>query len=114
MARTPRFDGDTYDHDRDHDRLVAQLAAVRMLMRDGAWRTLAEISETVGHPPASVSARLRDLRKSKFGAFIIDRQYVARGLFRYRMRVPAPPPAPVMPADQPSLLAPLDGAVRRW
>jgi predicted transcriptional regulator len=33
-------------------------------MADGAWRTLAEISAATGDPEASVSARLRDMRKA--------------------------------------------------
>jgi predicted dehydrogenase len=81
------FDGKTYDHDRDHERLRAQLDDVRMFMWDGDWHTLDQIAGATGHPPASVSARLRDLRKSKFGAFLVDREYVSRGLFRYRVRV---------------------------
>jgi len=88
VSKSPPFDGATYDHERDHDRLTAQLDAVRMFMWDSDWHTLDQIATAVGHPPASVSARLRDLRKSKFGGFIVDRQYVERGLFQYRLRVP--------------------------
>ena len=58
-------------------------------MRDGAWRTLDEISVAVGAPPASVSARLRDLRKEKFGAHLVERRSRGergRGLYEYRVR----------------------------
>lgn len=82
---TAEFDGKTYEPARDRDRLRAQLDDVRMFMWDGDWHTLDQISAATGHPPASISARLRDLRKSKFGAFTIERQYVERGLFRYRL-----------------------------
>ncbi len=81
----PRFDGATYDHERDHGRLNAQLRDVRNLMSDKQWRTLSEIAEQTGHPLQSVSARLRDLRKSKFGGLTVEREYISRGLYRYRV-----------------------------
>jgi len=43
-------------------------------MRDGEWRTLGEISEATGHPEASVSARLRDFRKPRFGGHTVNRR----------------------------------------
>lgn len=79
------FDGSTYDHNRDGDRLARQLTAVRELMADGEWRTLGEIAATVQAPQASVSARLRDLRKSRFGSFTVERKYLGDGLFQYRV-----------------------------
>jgi DNA-binding Lrp family transcriptional regulator len=79
------FDGQTYEPDRDASRLTAQLESVRELMADGQWRTLGEIHDLTGHPEASVSARLRDLRKDKFGAYLVERAYVRRGLYRYRL-----------------------------
>lgn len=36
---------------------------VRLLMEDGRWRSLREISGATGGSEAGVSARLRDLRK---------------------------------------------------
>ncbi len=82
-----RFDGATYDHGRDSSRLGDQMAAVFDLMKDGQPRTLAQISSIVSAPEASVSARLRDLRKPRFGGYQIDREHISRGLFRYRMAV---------------------------
>jgi len=79
------FDGDTYSPKRDHDRLNAQLRRVRDLMLDGEWRTLREIAVATGDPEASVSARLRDLRKPKFGHMTVERRYVGDGLFQYRI-----------------------------
>ena len=55
--------GSTYDPKQDERRLGLQQLAVMNLMADGAWRTLAEISIATQHKEASVSARLRDLRK---------------------------------------------------
>jgi uncharacterized membrane protein len=51
----------------------------------GDWWTLAELARATGYPEASISARLRDLRKPKFGGYTVERQYVERGLFRYRV-----------------------------
>jgi hypothetical protein len=87
----PAFDGATLEPERDGARLGQQLVAVSDLMRDGAWRTLAQISDATNCPEASVSARLRDLRKPKFGGFRVEREYVERGLFRYRVLTPFSP-----------------------
>jgi hypothetical protein len=81
---TAEFDGETYDKDRDGDRLRAQLAAVRNLMANGSWFTLAQIAAFTGHPEASVSARLRDLRKPKFGGWTVERRYAGDGVWEYR------------------------------
>jgi hypothetical protein len=79
------FDGQTYDHERDSARLGDQMLAVFEVMKDGRPRTLAQISVITGAPEASVSARLRDLRKPRFGGYRIAREYISRGLFSYRM-----------------------------
>lgn len=81
------FDGKTYDPERDKERLKTQLFNVWVLMKDGRWRTLEQISARVGCPEASVSARLRDFRKRKFGGHTVEREYVKRGLFKYRLLV---------------------------
>ena len=51
------FGGQTYDPAQDKDRLTRQLWAVKNLMADGKWRTLAAITEVVEAPQQSVSAR---------------------------------------------------------
>ena len=79
------FDGSTYVHARDHARLSGQLDLVRQILSDRQWHTLEEIAELVGGSVAGVSARIRDLRKQKFGSHEIDRKYVSAGLWRYRM-----------------------------
>jgi hypothetical protein len=89
----PRLDGATYDHARDGQRLTTQLQAVFNLMKDGKPRALTVIGALVGAPSASVSARLRDLRKPKFGGYRIDREYLGRGLFSYRMVLQQEEPA---------------------
>lgn len=79
------FDGSTYDHDRDGARLGEQMLAVLSLMADGRFRTLAEISSQTNAPESSVSARLRDLRKPRFGGHTVNRQYVRKGLHEYQL-----------------------------
>ena len=76
---------ETYTEERDGARIAKQREAVLNLMRDGQWRTLAEISAATGAPEASASARLRDLRKERFGSHTVDRTHVSRGLWRYRI-----------------------------
>lgn len=57
------------------------------VVKGGGWWTLEAISERTGSPQASVSARLRDLRKQRFGGHTVEREYVSRGLFHYRLIV---------------------------
>lgn len=86
--KDPRFDGETYDPELDQNRLAKQLGRVYDVMRRGAWLTLDEISQMTDDPPASISARLRDLRKRRFGAYVIERRRrgdPADGLFEYRL-----------------------------
>lgn len=86
---TPDFDGHTYDSERDHSRLATQLHAVRQAISDCQWWTLEALAKSTGAPEASISARLRDLRKPKFGGYMIKRAYRQRGQFVYRMLDPA-------------------------
>lgn len=84
----PRFDGETFDPALDADRLTRQLDTVRRLMADGVWRTLAEIHAASGVPEASASARLRDLRKARHGAYTVlrrRRDMPTRGIWEYRV-----------------------------
>lgn len=81
------FDGQTYNPEQDFTRLKGQRDRVFRLMSDGQWRTLSEISKHAGGSEASISARLRDFRKDKYGSRDIQRERVAGGLWRYRMVV---------------------------
>ena len=83
-----RFSGSTYDPNLDHDRLKAQLERVRGLMKDQEWRTLFRIADATGDPTQSVSARLRDFRKQRFGGHTVNRRRSGdgtRGLFEYQL-----------------------------
>lgn len=91
------FDGATYVASLDQSRLSNQLTRVVSLMADGEWRTLGAIADLVDAPEASVSARLRDLRKPKFGGWRVERSRVGDGLHVYRLLLP-------VPAEQMSLL----------
>ena len=83
------FDGDTFDQQHDGTRLGTLLESVRKLMADSEWRTLSEIRETIGRgSEASLSARLRDLRKPKFGGLTVERRRrgdPSLGLWEYRI-----------------------------
>lgn len=84
----PTFDGVTYDPALDRERLAPQLRAVfDVLLRyekvntpTGHWLTLAELSRLVEFdidrkvPEASISARLRDLRKPRNGGWQVERR----------------------------------------
>lgn len=84
-AQLSFFDGRTYSPQLDGPRLSGQLVRVREIMRDGQWRTLARLSALTGASEASVSARLRDLRKARFGRWTVDRRRVEGGLHEYRV-----------------------------
>ena len=85
--RELKFDGATYDPLMDKDRLRSLLGRVFQLMADGRWRTLAEIRERTGGSEASVSSRLRDLRKAKFGGYTVEHRRKAGGTWEYQLRV---------------------------
>ncbi len=85
LGDEPYFGGVTYNHARDFVHLSGQLDAVRQVLADRQWHTLSEIADKVGGSEADVSARLHDLRKARFGQHTIDREYVSRGTWRYRM-----------------------------
>jgi hypothetical protein len=92
MTGLPLFDGATFNRDRDENRLRRQLDAVRRSMLSGGWWTLAKLATAAQGSEASVSARLRDLRKQKFGAYDIERRYVANGVWEYHLKMGAGAP----------------------
>ena len=81
------FDGPALERPLDDERLGSQLGRVfRALDEDrGRWWRLAALAERVGGSEAGVSARLRDLRKPRFGAHVIERRRVTGGLYEYRL-----------------------------
>jgi hypothetical protein len=83
------FDGQTYHADLDQARLTTEFERVKALMADGQWRTLKEIRIGIGGgSEPGISARLRDLRKAKYGAYIVERRRRGNpkaGLWEYRV-----------------------------
>jgi len=94
---TPDFDGRTYDRALDYERLGKQARRVFDAMRDGGWHTLHDLARRTGDPEASISARLRDFRKPRWGQFVVERDRLTdeSGTFVYRLLLPddVPPPA---------------------
>jgi hypothetical protein len=86
LAPETAFDGDTYTPSCDYKRLTGQLERVFLAMSDGQWHSLDWLAVQANGTEASVSARLRDLRKFRHGSHVIDRRRVGTsGLFQYQM-----------------------------
>ena len=98
------FDGKTYERPLDQKRLGSQLQRVKQFTADGEWHTLADIIRVCGGNEASVSARLRDLRKEKFGEHRVERRRVKGGLHEYRVL----PPLPKEPEQEQTSMLPPD------
>jgi hypothetical protein len=89
----PRYGGMRFEfddparvlHPEDHTRLSGQLATVFEFLSDHRWHSLKEIAAAASCSEPSASARVRDLRKSKFGGHRIDRKRVGGGSFLYRL-----------------------------
>lgn len=73
----PEFGGETYMPHRDRADFTRQLDRVRSKLLSGGWFTLAELAEHAGCSEAAASARVRDLRKVKHGAYTIERRVKA-------------------------------------
>jgi hypothetical protein len=85
------FDGKTYDPALDHDRLAKQLGRVFDTMSKGRWLGLGQIQASISvrcgkrDSEAGISARLRDLRKNKFGGYVVERRRSDKGYFEYKL-----------------------------
>ncbi len=55
----------------DRKRLAAQYLKVEAVMADSEWWTLSDLADYTGHPEASVSARLREMRRK---GWTVDRR----------------------------------------
>ena len=84
----PVFDGETYEPGLDSVRLKGQLLEVYRVMSDHRWHTLEQIAFFGSGSEASISARLRDLRKDRFGHHDVERKRLAGGTFAYRLVEP--------------------------
>ena len=61
------------------------MLAVKNYMLSHGWVTIAKLAQAVGGTENGVSARLRDLRKERFGAYTVERKRISSGLFAYRV-----------------------------
>ena len=83
-----RFNGSDYVPKNDDKRLSTQIYDIFILMSDGIYRTLFEISDITSYPQASVSAQLRHLRKERFGSNTVNKQHRGgkkSGLWEYQL-----------------------------
>lgn len=85
LELAPYFDGETFDEELDGKRLGKQLKRVFLFFSSGDWFSLAELSQLTGAPESSVSARIRDLRKPRFGGHTVERRRRTVGTWEYRM-----------------------------
>jgi hypothetical protein len=90
-----KFDGQTIEP-QDVPRLWTQLMAIEdMMVRRGDWLTFSDIRHllykdyAVESSEASISARLRDLRKPRFGAYVVERRRQGP-VWQYRVLPPLP------------------------
>lgn len=91
LASEPRFEGRTYDPALDSDRLSTLLRRVYWALRTtDRWLTIRELCEAVGGSETGVSAKLRDLRKAKWGGHVIGsrRRTGQPGCWEYRLMDP--------------------------
>ncbi len=77
--RGVHFDGPLYEPALDKARLLRQIDRIYDLMKDQRWRTLAEIALGANAPEASVSAQLRNLRKKRFGGYVVESERIMGG-----------------------------------
>lgn len=89
------FDGETYDRARDQSRLYGQMERVVWAFADGGWHSLFEAQEAIREEfgkmdsLTGISARVRDLRKQKFGGYTVERR-ADGGTHEYRVLWDAP------------------------
>jgi hypothetical protein len=81
-------DGATFDSERDGSRLNRQMRDVWAHMSTGKPYTLDELARLTNHPEASISARIRDLRKAKHGGHTVERWHLGQGVWIYQLVLP--------------------------
>ena len=81
----PDFDGDDYVADRDNARLTNQIDKVRMYMENAGYLTVKQIAADLKQPEPSVSAQIRNLRKDRFGARTVNREYRGNGCYAFKL-----------------------------
>lgn len=79
------FDGKTYERERDRKRLNTQYQRVFRHMALTGWTTLAELERVTGYPQASISARIRDMKKITMGGHTVMRRRRHSGTWEYKL-----------------------------
>ena len=80
-----RFDGWTYDEAQDQKRLGTLLIRVYNVLKDGQPHTLPELVLKCGGSETGVSAKIRDLRKARFGGHTIEATRKHGGTWAYKL-----------------------------
>lgn len=57
----------------------------RLLMADGGWWSIPAMAAALGCSQTGASARIRDLRKERYGCHTIVKRLRPGGYFEYRM-----------------------------
>lgn len=83
MAQGDR-DGETFNRPRDRKRLDTAMHRVSDTMSDKKWHTLKDLAKKAECSETCASARVRDLRKPKFGGWKVDAMHCTAGVWAYR------------------------------
>ena len=88
MTATLPFGGATYEAE-DSPRLSEQLRFVLLILKRGEWYSAEELQKELKRwdikaGTAGITARIRDLRKKKFGGHKIPHKRI-KGVDRYRL-----------------------------
>jgi hypothetical protein len=101
MSAVQTFSGAAYEPKLDRARLVLQIERVRVQMLSVEWITLRELKLALEKkfapalfPESSLSAQLRNLRKSEYSYRLLKRRRAGvrgpgAGIFEYLLRPPA-------------------------
>jgi hypothetical protein len=89
------MEGTGYEAKYDEQRITSQRDTVKQVLllaaHHDAWMTLGELARKTKYPEASISARIRDMRKPRYGGYTVEKRRVgnpARGLWEYRLTLP--------------------------
>lgn len=74
VSNSAQFDGATYLPLFDQKRLEGQYEKVFAVMAHGGWWTLRQLANICECSEASISARIRDMRKEKRGGHTVNRR----------------------------------------
>jgi len=85
------FDGAFFDFEIDHSRLTKQMGLIFLVILDGKFKSVIQIQEEILNrfykrcAQTSISAILRDFRKTKWGEHTVNTRRVKdTGLFEYQ------------------------------